>query len=244
VWTGLIWFRIETSGGLLWRRYWTFGFQKILGSSWVCAKLAASQEELRSMKALPYWFSCKRCAVSREMRHEMWLRKDTKGDYRDIRKRWLSPKNTSRDSYRYSADKEDINAVEQATGPNLHIWWHWCSYKDHLTNNFLSTREKFKRLKKKTRHFLKWLRSIHISSRKCNSTGIKRDTSCRDDLSLWNCRYGWDVGAQLLQSNSFKWDRTSSCWFDYKLHKRHLNGSYEMCRCIRKCLSAIIETNY
>jgi hypothetical protein len=26
LWTGLIWFRIKTNGGLLWTRYWTFGF--------------------------------------------------------------------------------------------------------------------------------------------------------------------------------------------------------------------------
>jgi hypothetical protein len=28
VWIGLIWFRTETSGGLLWTRKLTFGFQK------------------------------------------------------------------------------------------------------------------------------------------------------------------------------------------------------------------------
>jgi hypothetical protein len=59
VWTGLIWLRIVTSGGLLWTRYWTFGFHKILGSSWVAAQLAASQERLGSMKLVnhAFWFS-------------------------------------------------------------------------------------------------------------------------------------------------------------------------------------------
>jgi hypothetical protein len=28
VWSGLIWLRIGTSGGLLWTRWWTFGFHK------------------------------------------------------------------------------------------------------------------------------------------------------------------------------------------------------------------------
>jgi hypothetical protein len=34
----------------LWTRQWTFRFHKILGSSWVAAQLAASQEGLSSMK--------------------------------------------------------------------------------------------------------------------------------------------------------------------------------------------------
>jgi hypothetical protein len=49
VWTGSIWLRIGTSGGLLWTRWWTFGFHRMLGSSWVAAQLAASQEGLRSV---------------------------------------------------------------------------------------------------------------------------------------------------------------------------------------------------
>jgi hypothetical protein len=49
VWIGFIWLRIGTSGGLLWTRQWTFGFHKTLGSSWVAAQLAASQEGLSSM---------------------------------------------------------------------------------------------------------------------------------------------------------------------------------------------------
>jgi hypothetical protein len=42
VWIGFIWLRIGTSGG-------PFGFHKMLGSSWVAAQLAASQEGLSSM---------------------------------------------------------------------------------------------------------------------------------------------------------------------------------------------------
>jgi hypothetical protein len=49
VWIGLIWLRIGNSRGLLWTRQWTFGFHKMLGSSWVAAQLAASQEGLSSV---------------------------------------------------------------------------------------------------------------------------------------------------------------------------------------------------
>jgi hypothetical protein len=35
--------------GLLWTRRWTFGFLKMLGTSWVAAQLAASQEGLSSV---------------------------------------------------------------------------------------------------------------------------------------------------------------------------------------------------
>jgi hypothetical protein len=38
VWTESIWLRIVTSGERLWTRYWTFGFCKMLGSSWVPAQ--------------------------------------------------------------------------------------------------------------------------------------------------------------------------------------------------------------
>jgi hypothetical protein len=34
-WTGLIWLRIETGGGLLWMRQWTFLFHKMRGISWL-----------------------------------------------------------------------------------------------------------------------------------------------------------------------------------------------------------------
>jgi hypothetical protein len=50
VWTGSNWLRIETSGGLLWTRWWTFGFHNIFGSSWVSPHVAASEEGLSSMK--------------------------------------------------------------------------------------------------------------------------------------------------------------------------------------------------
>jgi hypothetical protein len=50
VWTGLVWFRIGTSRGLLRTRIWTFGFHKILGKSWVAAQLAVSKERLSPMK--------------------------------------------------------------------------------------------------------------------------------------------------------------------------------------------------
>jgi hypothetical protein len=49
VWIGSIWLRIVTSGWFLWTRKWTFGFHKTLGSSWVSAQLAASQEWHSSM---------------------------------------------------------------------------------------------------------------------------------------------------------------------------------------------------
>jgi hypothetical protein len=39
----------RTSGGLLWTRWWIFGFHKMLGNSWVAAELAAPQEGLSSM---------------------------------------------------------------------------------------------------------------------------------------------------------------------------------------------------
>jgi hypothetical protein len=42
VWIELIWLRIGTSGGFLWARYWTFGFHKMLRSSWVAEQLADS----------------------------------------------------------------------------------------------------------------------------------------------------------------------------------------------------------
>jgi hypothetical protein len=46
---GSIWLRIRTGGGLMWRRWWTSGFHKMLGSSRVAAQLAASQEGPSSM---------------------------------------------------------------------------------------------------------------------------------------------------------------------------------------------------
>jgi hypothetical protein len=46
---GSIWLRIGTDGGIMWRRWWTSGFHKMLGSSRVAAQLATSQEGLSSM---------------------------------------------------------------------------------------------------------------------------------------------------------------------------------------------------
>jgi hypothetical protein len=46
---GSIWLRIGTDGGLMWMRWWIFGFHKMLGSSRVAAQLAASREGLGSM---------------------------------------------------------------------------------------------------------------------------------------------------------------------------------------------------
>jgi hypothetical protein len=49
VWIWSIWLRIGTGGWLMWMRWWTSGFHKMLWSSWVAAQLAASQEGLSSM---------------------------------------------------------------------------------------------------------------------------------------------------------------------------------------------------
>jgi hypothetical protein len=44
-----MWLRIGASEGFLWSRWWTFGFHKILGCSWVAAWLVVSQKGLSSM---------------------------------------------------------------------------------------------------------------------------------------------------------------------------------------------------
>jgi hypothetical protein len=41
VWTGLVWVRIGTGGELLWIRWWTFGFHKMLGNYQVASQLVA-----------------------------------------------------------------------------------------------------------------------------------------------------------------------------------------------------------
>jgi hypothetical protein len=46
---GSMWLRIGTGGELMWTRWWTSWFRKILGSSRAAAQLAASQEGLSSM---------------------------------------------------------------------------------------------------------------------------------------------------------------------------------------------------
>jgi hypothetical protein len=45
-WTGLIWLRIGTGGGFLWMRWWTSGFRKKWGISWLAEELLASQDGL------------------------------------------------------------------------------------------------------------------------------------------------------------------------------------------------------
>jgi len=49
-WTGLMWFRKRTGGGLLWMWYWTFGFHKMCGISWLTENWLASKEGLCSMQ--------------------------------------------------------------------------------------------------------------------------------------------------------------------------------------------------
>jgi hypothetical protein len=49
-WTGLIWSRIGTVGGLLWIWWWTFGFRKMWGLSWPAEELSGSQEKLCSVE--------------------------------------------------------------------------------------------------------------------------------------------------------------------------------------------------
>jgi hypothetical protein len=48
--TGLIWFRIGTSGGLFWTRKWTIWFHKIVGISWIAEKLRTFRQELCFME--------------------------------------------------------------------------------------------------------------------------------------------------------------------------------------------------
>jgi hypothetical protein len=49
VWTGLIWLRIGTSGGLLWRRWWTLGFHKIRGIFWLTEEQLPSKKECTAL---------------------------------------------------------------------------------------------------------------------------------------------------------------------------------------------------
>ena len=43
LWTDSSWLRIETGGGHLWIRWWSFGFHKMRGISWLTANRLASQ---------------------------------------------------------------------------------------------------------------------------------------------------------------------------------------------------------
>jgi hypothetical protein len=54
VWIELIWLRTGSIGRIWSTRQWTFGLHKTLGSSWVAAQLAASQEGLNSMNLCSY----------------------------------------------------------------------------------------------------------------------------------------------------------------------------------------------
>jgi hypothetical protein len=56
-WTGSIWLRIAAGGGLVWMRWWAFGFHKMRGISWVAENLLASQEGLCSMECI-WKFEC------------------------------------------------------------------------------------------------------------------------------------------------------------------------------------------
>jgi hypothetical protein len=62
------------SGWLLWTRLWTFGFHKTLGSSWVAAQLAASQEGLSFTSEWVSWFTAaeiclpRRCVATSDAR--------------------------------------------------------------------------------------------------------------------------------------------------------------------------------
>jgi hypothetical protein len=49
-WDGVDWIDMaQDRDQLLWTRYWTLGFHKMLGSSWVAAQLVAPQEGLSSV---------------------------------------------------------------------------------------------------------------------------------------------------------------------------------------------------
>ena len=45
-----MWIRIGTGGGHLWKRWWTFGFRKMRGISWLAEELLASPEGLCCMQ--------------------------------------------------------------------------------------------------------------------------------------------------------------------------------------------------
>ena len=56
--TWLIWLSIGTGGGLLWMRWWTFGFHKMWGIFWLVEDLLASQEGLCSMELVQFSYLC------------------------------------------------------------------------------------------------------------------------------------------------------------------------------------------
>ena len=61
IWTGLCWALIETGGGGLWVRWWTFGFREMRGISWLAANQIAAQEELCTMEKVSKYtaYCCK-----------------------------------------------------------------------------------------------------------------------------------------------------------------------------------------
>jgi hypothetical protein len=54
MWTGLVWLRVRTGGEILWIRYWTFGFHKMLGNYRVAEHLVASRVVLSSIELVSY----------------------------------------------------------------------------------------------------------------------------------------------------------------------------------------------
>jgi len=52
-WTGVIWLRIDTNGGLLWPRQWTFGFHTRRGISWPAEEPSASPEGHNPVELVP-----------------------------------------------------------------------------------------------------------------------------------------------------------------------------------------------
>jgi hypothetical protein len=75
IWTGSIWLRIRTSVGLLWARWWTFGFHNISRNSWVAEKLAASREGFSSLERVGKWASQSDiCHISDSFVNWYWLK--------------------------------------------------------------------------------------------------------------------------------------------------------------------------
>jgi hypothetical protein len=50
LWTGWSWLRIGTGGWHLWFLWWTFGFHKMRGISWLAENWLASRERLCCME--------------------------------------------------------------------------------------------------------------------------------------------------------------------------------------------------
>ena len=57
-WSGLIWLRLGTIGGLLWIWQWNFGFRKMRGVSCLAEKLLACQEGLYSLLLFCFGGKC------------------------------------------------------------------------------------------------------------------------------------------------------------------------------------------